>query len=116
RASDDREKVQGDRDDDPLPAHRAESVADRGDAAVPPPYEGGERPENEEAGQRPRGAVVPQLEESLRCARSLHRAIIVGGPCAFAPRTTARSSGSPCPRSARSPPSRCTCSRTPRSS
>ena len=36
--------------------------------------------------------------------------------CAFAPRTTARSSSSPSPRSGRSRPSRSTCSSTPRSS
>ena len=36
--------------------------------------------------------------------------------CSGARRTTARSSGSPCPRSARSPPSRFTCWSTPRSS
>ena len=45
-----------------------------------------------------------QPQEAVR----LHRAIIVGDPCAFGPRTTASSSASLCPRSARSRRSLCT--------
>ena len=82
-ANDDREEVQHDRDDDPLPAHLTERAPDRGEAAAPPPEQARERREDDEPQEHPHDTARRQAHELAQVGHRVglrHRPIIVGDP------------------------------------
>src|SRR3954449_514920 len=77
-AGDHRQQVQQNRDDDPVPLHRAECAAERREAVAPPPEQTDERRHDDEPQEHPHNAALGQAEEIA--AAEIHPAIIVGRP------------------------------------